>query len=639
MQRTLFFLFSLLLILPWSAFAQNQSSIYMPVNIQSAYTNGTRSYDGRPGARYWQNHSQYSIQAHFGPATNMLSGHESIVYFNESPDTLHRLYMRLYQNIFEKGNLRDWPVDVSDLHDGVELSAVKINGKSVEMPPKPWRIESYGTVIYFPLKEAPLAPGQNIKLELNWKLHIARKSPLRMGTYDSTSFFIGYWYPQMAVYEDIDGWDHFTYSGLQEFYNDFSDYDVQITVPKNYVVWATGRLQNLSEVLQPHIVKRYQSAFKQDEIIDVVTEQDLEAHRVTADNDSNTFHYKAQHVPDFAFALSDHYLWDLTHLDLDTHPTRTVLIGAAYKKSADNFDQVAEIAKKSVLYYSTEMPAVPFPFPSLTVFNGGGGMEYPMMVNEGAPKSWSSTVHVTTHEICHTYFPFMMGINERKYAWMDEGWATMLPFDLQQREAPGYDPIERTIGRYLHIAGSEYDVPMIVPTIVYGANARTSYRNASYNRPGIAYYLLEQMVGKEQFVKIMQEYIRRWQGKHPGPFDFFFTVNDVLGEDLGWFWKPWFYGFGYPDLALKKKQETGKEIIVDVVKKGLLPIPVKLNVLYQDSSKKIIEKPMRVWKDGKKEIEIHIAEEKPILKIELGDAHIPDLNEENNVLEISEVKK
>ncbi len=622
----------LLLILSFAAFGQTKSSLYIPINIQKAYQNGTRSWNGRPGAQYWQNHSQYTIQARFDPSTNLLQGHEKVVYFNESPDTLKTLYMRLYQDLFKKGNLRDWPVSPEDIHNGVKILSLKINGTPRKAAKKESSINTYRTNLAIPLKDQPLLPGQKVTLELDYTLHIPRKSPLRMGTYDSTSFFIGYWYPQMAVYDDIDGWDRFAYSGLQEFYNDFSDYDVKITVPKNFVVWATGRLQNAGEVFKPQIVQRYQSVFNTNDIVHIITQKDVEQKSITAANDSNTFHFKARHVPDFAFATSDHYVWDATHLKVC--PKRDVLIGAAYKYGAGHFDQVAEIARKSIAYYSTEMPAVPFPYASLTVFNGGGGMEYPMMVNEGAPIQWKSTVHVTSHEICHTYFPFMMGINERKYAWMDEGWATMLPFELQHREAPGYDPVARTIRRYLQMAGTEYDVPMIVPTIMYGSNARMSYRNASYNRPGIAYYLLEQMIGRKKFVKIMQEYIKRWQGKHPGPFDFFFTVNDVLGEDLSWFWKPWFYGFGYPDLALQKKNESGKKMTVEVLKKGLLPVPVKLTILYQDSSRKVIEKPMSIWKDGKSEIELQIAKQKPILEIKLGDAHIPDLQEANNVLDI-----
>ncbi len=633
-MKRIFLILALLLGFSWIVKASDSGKLYLPLNIKKAYDQGTRSYDGNPGAKYWQNHSRYSIQAKFNPSTNILIGHEIIVYKNESPDTLQQLVLRLYQDFFKKGNLRDWPVAVEDLHNGVQIENLKINNRPVDLKNSHPSVRRYGTNLTVLIADTPLVPDGKITLEFNWQLHIPRKTSIRMGTYDSTSFFIGYWYPQMAVYDDIEGWDTYNFSGLQEFYNDFSDYDVTVTVPKNFVVWATGRLQNPSEVLRPKILERYLSAFKKEAIVHVITEKDLQEGNITAANDSNTFHFKAYHVPDFAFATSDHYLWDLSSLKLNTSPVRRVLIGAAYKDSAGHFDHVAEIAKKSVQYYSTEMPTVPFPYPSLTIFNGGGGMEYPMMVNESAINAWSSTVHVTTHEISHSYFPFMMGINERKYAWMDEGWATMLPFTLQHRLAPEYDPIKRTVQRYLQIAGSEYDIPMIVPTIVYGANARVFYRNESYNRPGIAYYLLEQMVGKDQFVKIMQEYIKRWQGKHPGPFDFFFTVNNVLNEDLSWFWKPWFFDFGYPDLALSLNGKKKDEIIVKVQKKGLLPVPICLQVQYADSSEEKIKKSINVWQNGTKAVLIPIKIKKPISQIILGNSHIPDVFKQDNVLKL-----
>ena len=609
------------------------STLPVPVNLQKAYENGTRSMDGRPGPAYWQNHSDYKIEVRFEPATRTIDGHEKIVYYNESPDSLDRLVIRLYQDIFKKGNARDWAASPEDLHDGVKIRLLKIDGQEIALDENP-DVRRYGTNMRIRLQRK-IAPKSSALLEVDWQLTISKKSNIRMGTYDSTSFHIAYWYPQIAVYDDLEGWDTFNYTGGQEFYNDFCNYDVKITVPKNFVVWATGRLQNMDEVLQKKFVKRYKKALSADEVIHVITEEDLQQGHITADNVWNTFIYKAQHVPDFAFSTSDHYLWDLTSAKVAENRER-VLIGAAYKKGSEDFYEVAEVAKKAILFFSNEMPAYPFPYPSLTVFNGSGGMEFPMMVNDGSARERSGMVHVTSHEIAHTYFPFMMGTNERKYAWMDEGWATMLPFEFQAREAKGYDPIRRTITRYLRIAGSEYDVPMIYPATIYGGQGRFSYRNASYNRPGIAYYLLEEYLGRERFLKAMHEYIERWKGKHPMPFDFFFTFNDVLKEDLSWFFKPWFFEFGYPDLALQKVDEDEDNLLLKVVKKGKLPVPVKLIILYQDSSKAYLERSMAVWKTHLKEIEISVKKEKPVLEIWLGDEHVPDLFEKDNKLKIEE---
>ena len=607
------------------------SSLPIPVNLQKAYDKGTRSLNGQPGPAYWQNHSEYVIEVKFEPSTRTIFGHEKITYYNESPDSLNRLVIRLYQDIFKKGNPRDWAVSPEDLHNGVQIKMLKIDGQELTLKQNP-DIRRYGTNMIIRLQEL-LPPKNSIKLEINWQLQISKKSNIRMGTYDSTSFHIAYWYPQMAVYDDLEGWDTYNYTGSQEFYNDFSNYDVKITVPENFVVWATGRLQNVKEVLQKKFVARYNQALKSDSVIHVITEQDVQEGHITADKEWNTFHYVARNVPDFAFSTSDHYLWDLTSAKVADNRER-VLIGAAFKKESQDFYEVAEIARKAILFYSQEMPAYPFPYPSLTVFNGKGGMEFPMMVNDGSASERSGMVHVTSHEIAHTYFPFFMGINERKYAWMDEGWATMLPFEFQAREAAGYDPVKRNMERYLRVAGTEFDIPMIVPTIVYGGQARGSYRNASYNRPGAAYYLLEQYLGKERFLKAMHAYMERWHGKHPMPFDFFFTFNDVLQEDLSWFFKPWFFDFGYPDLALEKIKEDDRALTVGVIKKGHLPVPVKLTVLFEDSSKTFLEKPVSVWKNGSKKVEMTIKKNQPILKVWLGDEHIPDLFKQDNVLEL-----
>ncbi len=624
--------FSVLIVLIGWQILWAGSTLYLPVNFKSAYEKGTRSYDGSPGPNYWQNHADYQIEVKFDPALRLITGHEKIRYYNQSPDSLDRLVIRLYQDLLKKGGARDWQVDPTDLHNGVQIKNLRVNGKLIELEENS-AVRRYATNLIVYLKEK-LAPQSSIDLSLDWEVPIARHSNIRMGTYDSTSFHVAYWYPQIAVYDDIDGWDQYNYTGLQEFYNDFNNYDVRIKVPQNFIVWATGRLQNVKEVLQKTYQKRYQKALRSDSVIHVITEKDLQNGQITANNTWNTFHYKAHSVPDFAFALSDHYLWDLTSVKVPGKKER-VLVGAAYKKESEDFYEVAAVARKAITFFSETMPAFPFPYPSLTVFNGKGGMEFPMMVNDGSAATRSGMVHVTSHEIAHTYFPFMMGTNERKYAWMDEGWATMLPFDFQAQEAAGYDPIQRTVKRYLRVAGTEFDIPMIVPSIVYGGNSRGAYRNASYNRSGMAYYLLEQLLGREKFLKALHVYMTRWQGKHPIPFDFFFTFNSVLGENLNWFFRPWFFEFGYPDLALETVSENEQSVMVRVVKKGQLPIPVKLTVLYEDSSHFTLKKSLRIWQDGKTKFEVLIPKTKPVIEIKLGDEHIPDLVLENNVLHFS----
>ena len=625
MSRFCFKLFSLIFTLCISLSAQSQ--LYMPLNIKEAYENGTRSYDGRPGKNYWTNHADYKIKASLTPETRELQGSESITYYNESPDTLYQIVLRLYQDFYSLTNPRDWAIDPADINNGVTISSIKVDGQDIDLQAEePAFLRERTNLIIEP--DQLIHPGAVVHLDIDWSFVLPYKTNLRMGTYDSTSFFTAHWYPQIAVYDDIDGWDYFNYSGIHEFYVDCNNYDVEIDVPEGFIVWATGILQNPEEVLNKKYLERYLTARESDEIVHVIEKGGKDITKPGA----AAWHFKAENVPDFAFAASDHYLWDLTSALVDSAEKRRVVIGAAYKKQSKDFYEVAEISRESVISLSNEMPAVPFPYPELTVFNGRGGMEFPMMVNDGSMSKWSSTVHVTSHEIAHTYFPFYMGTNERKYAWMDEGWAVMLPFDVQARLADGYDPIKKTINSYLAQAGSEFDIPMIVPSIIYGSNApRQVYRNAAYNRPGTAYYMLEQLLGRELFLKAMREYIKRWHFKHPIPYDFFFTFNDVCGENLDWFFHPWFFGFGYPDLAVKKAKFNDADLCITIEKKGLLPIPVSLKIVFSDDSEKILEEKADLWKDGKSLYTFKIKIDRDVKEIVLGNDHIPDAVEGNNV--------
>ncbi len=626
MKFILTFLFTLLISAQLLA---QTATLPIPRNMQPAYENQTRSLDGLPGKNYWTNHADYSINVALDPATRRINGKAVITYYNQSPDTLSEIILRLYPNIFIKGAIRDWPVNPVDLNDGVTINHLSLNTviQDLNGVEEIWSTRGTNGTIHLP---NPLPPSSELVIGINWQFILPDVTPFRMGKYDSTSFFVAYWYPQVAVYDDIDGWDRYNYGGLQEFYNDANNYDIKISVPANFTVWATGVLRNPKELFPDEIYKRYQAALKSDTTIHIMDSTEVLLKEFTINPDAKQWHFTAENVPDFAFSTSDHYLWDMNSLVVDSSSNRRVTIQAAYKKESPDFYEVASISRASINFYSNELPGVPFPYPELTVFNGGGGMEFPMMVNDGSASKRSSTVHVTSHEIAHTYFPFYMGTNERKYAFMDEGWAVMMPYEIQNRIEPSYDPIARSIGRYESVAGMEMDIPMSVSSIVYNANAyRPAYRNAAYTRPAMAYLMLQNILGKEQFKKGMQEYILRWHQKHPIPNDFFFTFDQVAGEDLSWFWKPWFLEFGYPDLGIKEMRETnsGTEIIIE--NNGSMPIPVFLEIETDAGAKVVLEKSATIWKDGKQTIVLSY-EEKNIKSIHLGNAHIPDANPDND---------
>ncbi len=246
-----FFFFSLIVIL-WITCSQKSfsqdTSLYIPRNILKAYHDSTRAYNGAPGSKYWQNRADYKIDVKLDPPSRIVTGHEIITFFNESPNTLKSLVFRLYQNLYKKGNIRDIPIDSSDLTDGVKIYEMIIDSNKVDLSSNSREILRKGTNLFVRLKK-PFFPKDTMHIQFKWSFKLPFKTDIRMGAKDSTSFFVGYWYPQISVYDDIDGWDTFAYTAQQEFYNNYGNFEVSIQVPKNFIVWATGVLQNPDSVL------------------------------------------------------------------------------------------------------------------------------------------------------------------------------------------------------------------------------------------------------------------------------------------------------------------------------------------------------------------------------------------------------
>ena len=604
-----------------------QNNLYIPLNFMNAYGNGTRSYDGAPGKKYWQNRADYEIKVELDPSNRTIYGNERIDYQNNSPDYLRNLYFKIYQDIYKKGTIRDYVVDPSDLHQGTEIHYMTINGDSILLSGEGSPILRSASILRLKLDD-PLPPGSNCIIELGWESILPGISRFRMGAYGDSALFVGHWFPRLAVYDDIDGWDTYPFTGEQEFYNDFGNFDVDITVPDDFIVWATGQLKNMDEVLDDKYIERFKKASSSDTVVHIVTSDDYLNGPIPIRNQKNVWRYSASYVPDFAFATSNCYLWDATSLVVDKDINKRVIVDAAYRKTSTEYYEVARIGRESIKYLSTKLPGYPFPYPNLTVFNGSGGMEYPMIVNDGTTSTRFRTIELTAHEITHSYFPFFVGTNEKKYAWMDEGWADMLIFDLLNRQSGPEDEIRNEIRRYLRIAGEEMDLPMMIPSLYM--RSRT-YRNASYSRPSIAYNLLREVMGDEKFKIALHLYVDRWKGKHPGPYDFFFTFDKVYGENLNWFWIPWFFRRGYADLAIKdvNTQETQTEVVIEKV--GSLPIPIKIKVVYSDESTEFLTFPATVWKDNEVEYQFKFTHDLEILRIEIGDDHIPDINKDNNI--------
>jgi hypothetical protein len=609
----------LLLIFLFVAMITRSQPLPVPRNIQAAYQKGTRSADGKPGKNYWQNRADYTLHVSFDPASRLVAGKVDIVYFNNSPDTLRQIWFKLYPNLYKAGTPRQSAISPKDLAEGVSIDSLWINGQLIEKR----FIGINGTNMT--VNRQSIGSGKSARFSVVYHYTLNKGSHIRTGEVEPNAAFIAYFFPRIAVYDDIDGWNRYPYNGLQEFYNDFCDFDAYVTVPKNFLVWATGELQNCSEVLRPLYCQRLQQAERSDALQYIVDSMDNEQ-VVTTDNPFNTWHYKASDVTDFAFATSDHYLWQSSSLVVDPKTGRRTRADAVFNPRHKDYFQVAADARKTVEGMSYVFPKWPFPYPHITVFDGLDQMEYPMMVNDNPVATREESITLTDHEIFHTMFPFYMGINETKYAWMDEGWATIGEWLL----SPYIDSsiidtygVEQT-SKHL---GTEADLPIM--TLSTETNA--AYFTNSYPEPAMGYLYVKDLLGDSVFLKALHYYISQWHGRHPVPFDFFNCINTGSGRNLNWFWRRWFFEGGFADLAVKAVTQKGSTATVTIQSKGSKPVPVDLVITYADQTKEKVHRSVAVWENGAKSINITVPAKKVIQMVELGSTWVPDADKSDNV--------
>lgn len=599
-----------------------QTPLYMPLTIKRAYDRQTRNHSGAPGARYWQNKAGYDIRVTFDPATNKVSGSEQILYVNNSPDTLSAVNFKLFPNLFQKGSVRNMAVSADDLTDGVVLKNMKVNGVA-----KPLPTSVKGTNMGVSIPE--LYPGQTARFELDFSYILNENTHIRTGSIDTGAYFIAYFFPRIAVYDDINGWDQIPYMGTQEFYNDFSDFRVAITVPGNYQVWATGDLKNTAAVYKDKFVQRIAAAEKSNGIIAVIDSNDLKEGNITQRADANTWQFEASHVPDFAFALANHYLWNATSVEVDAATKRRTRVDVAFNAAHADFFDVVHYARVTVDKISHYFPKWPFPYPHETVFDGLDQMEYPMMVNDNPLSDKTQAIELTDHEVFHTMFPFYMGTNETQYAWMDEGWATIGEWII----SPLIDSTivdDYGMAPYDYIAGKQQDLPIMTPS-----NQLTeAYVTNSYPKPALGYLYIKDMLGDSLFLKALHYYMSQWNGKHPQPYDFFYCMNTGAGRNMDWFWKSWFFDNGYPDLGITRVTQKGKEGNIEITSIGNKPVPVDVTVIFDDNSTTKLHRSIACWEKGNKTVSLTFSSPKKIKKVTLGSTWVADIDKHDNVYEV-----
>lgn len=626
----------------------SSSSLYVPRFVQQAYDKQTRSPDGRPGKNYWQNRSTYNMSITVMPPDRTVSATEEITYFNNSPDPLADIPFRLYMNAHRPEAIREIPVDASFLTDGIQVDEFRVNGQvqAWNDPNSPnVAYNTPGSTLHMIRLDQPLPPGGSINFSIQWRYDISTAGGWKEGEIDQTTFFLAYFFPRVHTYNDTSGLDWVPFTLGREFNNDFGDYTFEVRVPKNFVVWATGDLLNPQEVLQPTYAQRLQESFTSDRVINIAQPAELTQGQVTAQSDTVTWKWQANNVPDIAIALSNHYIWDAGSVVVDPQTGRRASVQSAYTEAAPDFQPMVEVGKRTLAWASTQYPGVPYPYSKTSIIFGGSpgaDEEYPMMVNdasnldrEGNP-DYALTRFVATHELLHSWFPFYMGINEKRYPFMDEGWTTAFEHllakeDMGEESAIALFKVIRVNPWSTPYVGN--DIPIITPhDTLFGAGS-VAFSINPYGKPALGYLALKELMGDVAFKAALHEFMDRWHGKHPLPWDMFNTFNDASGQNYNWFFNNWFFSYNYLDLAVKSVQPSEDGYILQVENLGGMAMPFDVNVVYADGSKASFRQNPRIWKETPQMATIQINSAKKLKSLTLDGGIYVDSNPADNAWE------
>ena len=618
-KQSIILLLTVFAFLTQNSFAQE---LYMPRNIKEAYKKGTRSIDGKPGKNYWQNHGKYTMDISVDPKTRLVSGTETIVYENNSNDTLRNLVVRFVNNLHKPSSPRSGTVSDDFLSNGLTITSLKIEGEIYKEDARSW-----GTVGNVKMKKG-IPPHSKATINIDWNYPLSKESG-REGQIDETTFFVAYSYPRVSVFDDYNGWDRLPHTDRQEFYNDFNDYVFSVKAPKNYVVYATGDFLNPDEVLQPEFAARLKKSYVTDEILHIANETELKSGLVTKQNEWNVWKFEAKNISDVCFGLSDHYLWDASSIVVDKKINRRASVQAAYDIKGTDFVNSVKNNQYALDFFSNNWPGVPYPFSKMTAFQGFADMEYPMMCNDSQMGDAVFAQLVQDHEVAHTYFPFYMGINETRYAFMDEGWATTFEYLIgiaeHGKEAADKFYKEFRVQNYIKDESTEEDQPIIsMSTQVSGAG----YGNNSYGKASLSYLALKDLLGDDLFKKSLHAYMDNWNGKHPIPWDYFNSMNTASGQNLNWFFNNWFFTNNYIDLSIKNVAKN----VVSLENVGGFAVPFDVNVVYADNSTETLHQTPEVWKANQKSATIALKNKKKIKQITVDGGIFMDATPSNNTL-------
>lgn len=553
--------------------------------------NAYRAASGEPGPLYWQQRADYRIAATLDTTARRVSGTVSITYTNNSPDTLRFVWMQLDQNLYRPGSSGSalfppgsrW--GVRGFRGGHDVSQVTINGAAITP-----RVTDTMMRLDLP---SPLAPrGAQASITMSFAFNVPEHGSDRMGR-DGSLYEIAQWYPRMAVYDDVRGWNTDPYLGQGEFYLEYGDIEYAVTAPAGYTIAGSGVLQNAGEVLSSAQRERLALAAKSSDQVAIITRGEA---RATPTPGTRTWRFRAERVRDVAWAGAPDFQWDATSWN-------GVLCQAYFQpeRTKGAWDKGAEMTQWSIRTYSELFH--PYPYPQATSVAGPvGGMEYPMfvMVHYGENGDPNSVFGTIDHEHGHEWFPMLVGSNERRYAWQDEGFNTYINAFSNERRYAGTSEYAGSLADWKQVVAAGIESPlMTAPDHIDPA----ALGAIGYRKPAVTLLTLRNHVlGAETFDRAFREYARRWAFKHPTPGDFFRTVENVSGADLSWFWRGWWYTTDKLDLAITGVQTRGdgeaRTVYLEVERKTGMVFPPAVRVKYEDGTTEDLRFPVEVWARG-----------------------------------------
>ena len=604
-----------------------------PAYRRAVASERTRSADGSPGPAYWRNHAAYTIRAALDPATARITGSETIRYENRSPDPLRLIALHLYMNIHRAGSVRN---EAQEVTEGVRITRITVDG--TELAERTLRAN--GTVLNVRLPQ-DLSPGEAVTLTVDWEETFPQSSSGRVGHSEHEVYLVGYWFPKVAVFDDLGGWDAEQYLGTAEFYDDFGDYDVELTVPGGWTVMATGELANPEQVWSAQTRSRLAAAATADTVVTVATAADRAAGTVTAPGPSLTYRFQAREVRDFTWTASSVQRWDATSARLpdrdgDGREDRVLIHSFWRPERAPLWRDQAAFGKQSVEALSRATGFV-YPWPHMTSVEGddviGGGMEFPMLTLIGSYQGSSprGLLGVTAHEIAHMWIPMIVGANESRFAWLDEGTATWLEDEVLVAALPGDEGHEIERDGYLDAARAEVEQPLMTHGDYYEPGP--GYGIASYPKPATLLLTLRGLLGSETFDRALRTFFAEWAFKHPTPWDFFATFERVADQDLDWFWTSFYYETWVLDQAVGEVVvRAGAPVVLDD-DHGFAPMPALVRI--QTTRAGTIERtvPVDHWLTGAVRAEIELpATVGEVTRVEIDpDRLFPDARRADNV--------